>query len=94
MDRLVQWSVAYGGQSSDVVIPNGAIGIREGAFRNIALTSIAFPEGVREIGKYAFQGCEHLVSVTLPESFEKIGNGAFKGLVSKTCTHCGKPKDY
>lgn len=39
--------------------------------------SLEIPEGVEEIGMYAFNGCGSLVSVTLPAGLKKIGAEAF-----------------
>lgn len=39
--------------------------------------SLEVPEGVREIGPYAFSGCFTLTGCTLPESLETVGEGAF-----------------
>jgi len=39
--------------------------------------SFAVPEGVQEIGRYAFWNCTNLVSVKLPEGLVKIGKSAF-----------------
>ena len=36
------------------------------------------PDGVKEIGWFAFSGCHNLTSVTLPASVEAIAYGAFE----------------
>lgn len=41
-------------------------------------SSFSVPEGVLEIGNYAFWNCTNLTVVTLPESVTKIGQGAFQ----------------
>ena len=44
-----------------------------------------FSNNVKEIGDYAFQGCEKILNVDVPNTVEKIGNGAFgscKNMVS------------
>ena len=46
------------------------------------LTTLEFAEGVTEIGKNAFAGCEKLESVTLPASLTVIGENAFSGCVA------------
>ena len=38
---------------------------------------LVIPEGVTEIGAYAFQDCRSLTSITLPKSLRKIGLNAF-----------------
>ena len=40
-------------------------------------TEYTIPEGVTEIGSYAFDGCRSLTSITIPESVTKIGISAF-----------------
>lgn len=40
---------------------------------------VVIPEGVKEIGTAAFEGCTRLQSVTLPESVTKISYDAFYG---------------
>ncbi len=36
------------------------------------------PAGVKEIGEYAFNGCEELRSITIPHTVERIGDFAFR----------------
>lgn len=43
------------------------------------LTAVTIPEGVTEIGKYAFQGCVGLQSAAVPSTLRNIGEGAFYG---------------
>ena len=43
--------------------------------------SIILPEGVKEIGKYAFQECKKMTYVSLPTTLQKIGSGAFESCV-------------
>ena len=42
------------------------------------LTELAIPEGVTEVGSYAFMCCPSLRSVTFPNSLKVVGEGAFK----------------
>ena len=39
-----------------------------------AATSVEIPDGVEEIGDYAFNGCTSLSSVVIPSSVTEIGN--------------------
>lgn len=51
------------------------------------LTSVFIPDGVTQLGLYAFAGCENLTSLTLPDGMLKIGDSAFyncTGLTSIT----------
>ena len=43
---------------------------------------LSIPEGVTEIGRYAFSGCTALASVTIPASVTAIGVNAFEGCTS------------
>lgn len=42
------------------------------------------PDGVKSIGDYAFDSCDHLAKVTIPNTVTSIGYRAFKGCVSLT----------
>ncbi len=55
---------------------------------------IVIPDGVTQIGSYAFINCKGLKSVTIPESVTKIGAGAFRSasLVSVT-SYIREPMD-
>ena len=55
------------------------IKINDKAFSgNTNLTSVTLPDGLVEIGNYAFSGC-NLNALTLPESLETIESSAFSG---------------
>lgn len=41
-------------------------------------TTLIIPEGVKEIGRFAFYRCERLREVVIPGSVKKIGDWAFK----------------
>ncbi|MBE6668412.1 MAG: hypothetical protein E7607_08920 [Ruminococcaceae bacterium] len=41
------------------------------------VTELIIPEGITEIGKYAFWNCESIVSVRLPNTLERMGNSVF-----------------
>ena len=65
-----------------VEIKEGTKYIRENAFGYDHLYSneikrVILPEGLVEIGYYAFDGCEKLESITLPESLEMLYGGVF-----------------
>ena len=56
--------------------PVRAIG--DNAFEGTSFSSVVLPDGVKEIGWFAFSGCHNLTSVTLPASVEAIAYGAFE----------------
>ena len=55
---------------------NGAPWYR--SFRE-SIQTVLLPDGVTNIGNYAFSGCTGLTSVTLPDSVTSIGDGVFSG---------------
>jgi hypothetical protein len=54
------------------------------------LTSINIPDGVTNIGSYAFLECNSIPSLTLPESVTSIGGCAFKRCISLTSINIPK----
>lgn len=54
------------------------VSIGDNAFENENFSSVLLPEGIKEIGWFAFSGCRNLTSITLPASVEKIEYGAFE----------------
>ena len=49
---------------------------------NTNLTAVTLPEGLVEIGAYAFRKCKNLESVALPESLTTLGSEAFRSCKS------------
>ena len=47
-------------------------------------TEIELPEGLKEIGAYAFGGCR-LTKLSLPDSVMELGEGAFSGCHELSC---------
>jgi len=74
---------AYTGAGGNISIPAElggypVTGIYGDVFRdNLSITGVTIPQGVREIGGWAFSGCKSLASVTFPDSLTKIGAAAF-----------------
>lgn len=73
---------AYTGTGTNLTVPakiDGAdvVKIGDGAFANSAVRSVAIPQGVTEIGQYAFSSCHKLVSVSIPASVSAIGDDMF-----------------
>ncbi len=59
-------------------VRNGCAAIGDEALRrDLFIRQITLPEGVKRIGKGAFQGCRNLAEVNLPESLLWIGDKAF-----------------
>jgi len=50
------------------------------------ITSVSLPNGLKNIGYYAFSACNNLTAITFPSSLKEIGYEAFRGsgLVSVT----------
>lgn len=72
-----------------VALPNvgpssaDSIGVGEFSHRQ-DFTQIAIPDGVRQIGDFAFCGCENLTHVALPDSLVEIGEAAFSACAKLT----------
>ncbi len=84
--------MGYEGAETDLVLPESVNGnpyvIANTAFyKNETLTSIVIPEGVTEIQKYTFSGCDSLTSVTIPDSVTSIGEDAFYSCDSLTAVY-------
>ncbi|MBQ8432035.1 MAG: leucine-rich repeat protein [Clostridia bacterium] len=85
---------AYLGSASEVVVPThlgGApvVAVADRAFENHAqLASVSLPEGVREIGWFAFSGCVALTRIDLPASVSDISYGAFEHCHAALTVYC------
>ena len=53
--------------------------------------SVELPEGLKEIGKYAFQNCRKMTYLSLPSTLTKIGVSAFEGC--KLLSHVDLPEN-
>ena len=51
---------------------------------DVLVTDLVIPEGVTNVGKYAFYDCSSITSVTLPNSVTRIGSSAFHSCSSLT----------
>ncbi len=75
----------YRGSESSLEIPavlegRPVTGIGEGCFAGaLCLQRVRVPEGVEQIGAYAFECCSALRKIYLPDSLRGIGDGAFSG---------------
>lgn len=67
-----------GEEVKDLVIPNNATIIGDGAFIGCnSITSVSIPNNVTSIGIKSFSGCANITSVDIPESVKSIGDMAF-----------------
>ena len=74
----------YSGNAALLSIPEAldgypVVALGERVFEGASIAAVVLPEGMREIGWFAFYGCEQLVSVTLPASLSSIGYAVFDG---------------
>ena len=65
------------GCKAAVVIPDTVKTIGSAAFKDLAITSVTFPESVETIDELAFFNCKNLKSVTIPQTVKTIGKEAF-----------------
>lgn len=64
---------------------NGLLCSKDGADLIVGVNGdIRIPEGVKNIGKYAFSDCHRLTSVTIPSSVTNIGFHAFENCSALT----------
>lgn len=68
-----------GSKEAEITVPKGVWSISGAFFENETIEKVVIPEGVTEIGKYAFKDCSSLKEVQLPESLTVIGEDAFSG---------------
>lgn len=64
---------------TNVVIPNNTIGIADGAFEGMYITSVKINNGLKSIGKRAFANCKYLININIPASVNRIDDEAFFG---------------
>ena len=70
---------AFYKQNIEEVIIRDAVTIGNGAFYEVdGLTSVTLPEGLIEIGAYAFANCYDLIKINIPDSVRYIGRDAFR----------------
>ncbi len=69
--------IQYNGSDSKVVVPSNVKKIGMAFMANKNIKEVILPEGVTEIGEYAFYQCSNLEEVVLPSSVKKLGVRAF-----------------
>ena len=75
-DQLVSYS--FDNYKGEIVVTLGqSTVIPSRAFSGYDGTSITLPEGITEIGTYAFENCAGLKTIDLPSTITKIGMSAF-----------------
>lgn len=79
--------LGYVGTDDTVVIPANVLGlavvkIGDGAFEGSSIKSIVLPHTIKEIGKFAFEGCSSLTEIILPDGVKLIDQGAFMDCTS------------
>ena len=63
--------------ASSIVLGKGFIRIDDATFAHSGVQEITLPEGLIEIGNYAFDNCRQLQSIAFPSTLTQIGAGAF-----------------
>ncbi len=90
--------VEYDGDDSEVVIPDGVIGIDEYAFaERTSLMSVTIPSSVTRIGEGVFVECQNLTSITVDNgnpTYHSSGNCLIETKAKKLIQGCDKLTIY
>lgn len=78
-------AVAGNGKTS-IVVPDGVTALAPTVFYNSPFATITLPDGLTEIGEFAFGWNYSLTGLTLPESLRTIGSRAFYGCQNEAFT--------
>ncbi len=81
--------IFFNSDIESITLPATLTGILDGAFAASGIREIVIPEGVTELGNYAFYGAASLRSVTLPRYFANLGKGAFENCASLQSVNLG-----
>lgn len=78
-DYIVEGTVLrkYIGKDKNLKLPSGLTEIPDGTFSPMNIESIVIPEGVKTIGRRAFEGCDKLKKVVLPSTIKELGGYCF-----------------
>ena len=68
-----------GNLSGLLVIPDSVTEIQISAFLNTGYSEVLLPDGLKELGMCAFQGCRQLTSIVIPAGLERMGGHVFYG---------------
>ena len=74
--------IAYLGSEETVTLPMDIWGNPYRIYYMRGVRNVIIPEGITEIGQYAFRDCTTLQSVVIPDSVIRIANAAFYGCSS------------
>lgn len=69
--------VRYNG-ATEVVVPAGVTRIGKDSFEFGPLLNVTLPDGIMDIGEYAFCWCDGLTSISIPSTVTNIASGAFQ----------------
>ena len=74
----------YEGNAALLSIPDTldgypVISIGERAFEGASITAVILPEGIHDVGWFAFYNCQNLINITIPQSVCSIGYAVFDG---------------
>lgn len=81
----------------DFTLPASTKSIEEEAFSGLSMTVVMLPEGLQEIGAYAFKDCSKLEEIYIPDSVISMENDIFQNCPSNLTIfgHIGKTgEDY
>ena len=79
-------------QTPDFILPAALTVIEENAFSGLSMTVVMLPEGLEEIGAYAFKDCSELTEIYIPDSVISMDNDIFQNCSSELTIfgHTGK----
>lgn len=78
----------YSGTSAHMIIPetiNGRVVTKIGAkafLNNNIIESVELPNGLKELGRLSFWGCENLIEIEIPSSVELVESSSFQACSS------------
>jgi hypothetical protein len=75
MTELIAYPVAK--EQSNFIVPDSVSTIKGYAFYKSSLTEVTLPEGLTEIGEYAFAYCNGLTEMVIPEGITELPNRLF-----------------